>query len=352
MANLIPEGITPESIKASILSAIKTDIDTREGSFADDLCGPMALELWRAYQTLNSILPIVYLDETSGPYIDRRCAAYGITRKEGAKARAVLTATGKDGTRIRAGTRFFTADGLGFASLEDAAIQGGETSVPVEAEQAGSAYNARAGEINRQLSSLAGIASVANPEPATGGADPESDADLLKRYYDRLQKPATSGNVAHYQQWALEAEGVGAAKVLPLHSGPGTVKILLVGMDRGPVDSAIVERCAAHIREECPIGAQVTVESASALPVQVSAQVSLDGSASLDDVRSQFQNRLQEYLQGISFNRYEIPYSSIAYLLAGVDGVSDYQDLTLKGGVSNLAIGPEQVPVLGEVSLS
>ena len=37
MANLIPEGITPESIKASILSAIKNDIDTRAGSCADAL---------------------------------------------------------------------------------------------------------------------------------------------------------------------------------------------------------------------------------------------------------------------------------------------------------------------------
>ena len=67
MANLIPEGITPESIKASILSAIKTDIDTREGSFADDLCGPMALELWRAYQTLNSILPSYTWTRPAGP---------------------------------------------------------------------------------------------------------------------------------------------------------------------------------------------------------------------------------------------------------------------------------------------
>lgn len=350
MDNIIPEGVTPESIKAAILERL--DWDTREGSFADALCGPMALELWKAYQTMNGILPMVYLDETSGGYIDRRCAAYGIARKAGAKARAELSITGKAGTKIPAGTVFLTADGLEYRSLEPAVMGEAPLLLPVEAAAVGSAYNVRAGEITRQLSSLAGISALYNPEPATGGADPESDAALVKRYYDRLRQPATSGNIHHYQQWALETEGVGAAKVQPLFAGPGTVQVLLAGMDRGPVDEAIVQRCAAHIEECRPIGAEVTVQSAKARPVSVAAQVTLDGSTTLLAVEAEYRARLLAYLREVSFTRYEIPYSRIAYLLAGIDGVSDYQSLTLNGGSANLVLAADEVPTLGEVALS
>ena len=54
---------------------------------------------------------------------------------------------------------------------------------------------------------------------------------MRARFYEKVRLPATSGNAYHYQQWALEVSGVGAAKVFPLDNGPGTVGILVVDND-------------------------------------------------------------------------------------------------------------------------
>ena len=92
---IIAESITPESIKAEIYAAIPGGIDTREGSYIDNLTGPIALEIWKAYQSLNSVASIVYLDADSPEdWIIRRCGYYGIEQKPGTAATAVLTVSG------------------------------------------------------------------------------------------------------------------------------------------------------------------------------------------------------------------------------------------------------------------
>lgn len=97
------EGITPESIKAEIVESLTTDIDTREGSYVDTLIGPVSLEIWKVYTGLNAVLPIAFIDETSGEYIDKKCAEVGITRKKGTKAKVTLRFTGTEGATVPAG---------------------------------------------------------------------------------------------------------------------------------------------------------------------------------------------------------------------------------------------------------
>lgn len=269
------EEITPESIKAEILSGI-TAVDTREGSYINNLISPAALQIWKVYQSMNALLPIAYIDKTSGEYIDKRCAEIGITRKPGTKARAELTLTGTDGTVIPAGTVFLTLDGLEYITTAEVTITEGTATVTVIAAEVGEAYNVPAESIVNQYNSISGLTAVINTSAATGGTDPESDESLVTRYYNYLQKPATSGNVYHYEQWALEVNGVGAVKVTPLVNGPGTVGVMIVGPKKQPVSEEVVAACAAHIEEERPIGPLVTVESAEGLSVNVSVTVTTD----------------------------------------------------------------------------
>ena len=70
---------------------------------------------------------------------------------------------------------------------------------------------------------------------------------------------------------------MGNAKVVELPGGPGTVGVTLVDSnDRAPSEE-IVEAVEAHIEEERPIGAAVTVAAAGEREVTVAAQVSLTG---------------------------------------------------------------------------
>ena len=136
------ETITPESIKQAILSGLKTDLQTNEGSLIGDLIGPVALELYKVYQSLNELVPMVYVDETSGRFIDQRCAYYGIRRKQGQKAETAVWVSTEGSVTVPKGFVFTTASGLGFVTQEAMTIMSGSgVSIQVAAEEAGARYN-------------------------------------------------------------------------------------------------------------------------------------------------------------------------------------------------------------------
>lgn len=347
------ESRTAEQIKRHLVEAVaaNTGLTGEDGGFLDHLLGPVAMELWSYYQALDATLPIAFVDESSGGYIDRRCEEYGLTRKPGAKALAVMTLTGKAGTTVPKDTAFLSTAGLEFDLMADVILTGGTDKGKVEAVAEGTDYNVEAGSLTQMVVTLPGLETWTNAA-AMGGADQETDAALVGRLNAYLQKPATSGNVYHYERWALEVMGVGACRVTPLWAGPGTVKVLLVGQEMEPVDATVVAAAAANIEEQRPIGATVTVKSAQGLAINVAAKVTVAGSTTPEQVKETLGKLLEEYLKSVAFVSDAVLYNRVGYLLLGIEGVSDYTALTLNGGTRNVAIGAEQVPVLGEVAIS
>jgi len=236
------EDLTPEYIKSDILEDIQL-ADTREGSYTNTIISPVAYEMWKVYQALDAVVPIVFVDETSGIFIDKNADAYGLLRKQGKQAQADVIFHGVDGTVILAGKGFLTAESLQYTLDSNVTITGGVGVGTLTAVDVGETYNAPAGAIYRQQVNQSGI-EIVESGTATGGANAETDAAFVKRYNEYRRRPPTSGNKAHYMQWATDSEGVGAAKVIPLWAGPGTVKVLVAGERNQPVDSTIVQDCA------------------------------------------------------------------------------------------------------------
>lgn len=146
--------------------------------------------------------------------------------------------------------------------------------------------------------------------------------------------------------------GWGAVRVTPLWRGPGTVLVLVAGYDRHPVDELVVDACAQYIQTRRPVGAGVTVASAKAISVDVSAQVVLAAGATLTEVEAAFVDRLDAYLAGLAFEEFMVYTNRVGALLMSVDGVVDYDGLTVNGSGENLALGSDGVPVVGEVALT
>ena len=195
------ENLTVEDIKSRILERITTNLQTREGSYTNDVISAAAAEIAEVYHSMDALLPAFYLDETSGTYIDRQAAVVGITRKTGTKAACSITFTGTNGAQVPGGTPFYTTAGLAFTLRETVTVADGTAAGTLEAAEVGDLYNIGAGEITQTLKNYSGITGYTNGE-ASGGTDPESDASLLSRYLDRMRRTATSGNPYHYQQWA------------------------------------------------------------------------------------------------------------------------------------------------------
>lgn len=345
------ENIMPESIEANILDEI-TQFDTREGSFARTLISPASYEIWKGYTALEGVPDMIFITEDSGQYIDKKAADFGITRKPGVKASGSITLNGRSGTVVPAGKVFLTTDGLGFTLDEQAVITAeGTASGTITAQDVGESYNVAAGEISVQQSPLSGLASFSAGE-TTGGVDRETDAQLVARYYDYIQKPATSGNVYQYEQWAESVNGVGQAKVFPLWNGNGTVKVVVAGQDYGAADPETVEACRVYIESVRPIGATVTVESAQPLKISIAATVKLDATVTIGEIKPQFEQAAAAYLRGIAFQKDEVIYNRLLFLLLDIDGVQDVPSMTVNGGTENIPIGDTQVPELETVSLT
>lgn len=344
------EDVTPESIETAILSKI-TEFDTREGSFARTLVAPAAYELWKYYTALEGVPDMLFVSDQSGSYIDKKAADFGILRKAGVNASAVVSFTGTAGTILPAGKAFLTEDGLLYLLEGQVTLSAeGSGSGVLLAAEAGAKYNVSAGEIKLQQSPLSGLTAF-SAGAASGGVDPETDAQLVERYYEYLQRPATSGNVYQYEQWAKSVSGVGKAKVFPLWNGAGTVKVVICSEGYGTAPAETVSACASYIESVRPIGASVTVESASALSLTVSAAVKVTAATTLTAVKAAFEKELTDYLRSLAFEKAEVVYARVGFLLLDIEGVTDYSDLLLNGKAQNVTIGDTQIPSLSEVTL-
>ena len=342
---------TPESIRAGILQAAHS-WDVREGEFASDMVAPVATELWQVYLTLNALLSIVFVDEGSGPFIDMAAVAYNMERKPGTEARALVHFTGTAGVILNAGTVLLTAGGLEFELETTVTIpSSGEASAYVRAAEVGEQYNIEANELVRMFVNLPGLSGFTN-EAADGGTDVETDAAFLARYNARRQKPATSGNKAHYEQWAMEVPGVGAVRVIPLENGSGTVGMVLVDSNMEPAANEIVEAVIEHVEAERPIGPAVApyIRSASAVTLHIHAEVLLDETTTAM-VKEEFMSNLDTYVRALAFSTSQILYNQIVFQLLSIPGVVDYEVLTINGSTDNVPIAFDQVAVLGTVEV-
>lgn len=362
------ENQTAEAIKARILASIDENqgLSSMAGGFADGVSGPVAEEISRVYQALNAVPSMLFVDESSGGYIDLVGQQYyNITRRSGTRAYCDISFAGTPGLTIPAGTAFLTAGGLSFALMAQVVLgEAGTGSGRLEAAQVGSAYNVEAGTVNRMYVNLPGLTGYRN-EAAEGGTDEESDAALLARIRERVQRPPTSGNGYQYRQWALEVPGVGNAKVVELPEGPGTVAVVLVDSNYEPPAEEIVTAVDDHIGEERPIGAAVTVAAAKRLDVTVAATVTLAPGADRTAVEAAFRAGLEEHCHSLIDGKfstvyyepdedlpYTMLYNRVLAILLNLPGVENFSALTVNGGMEDLTIQKDEIPVLGEVVVS
>ena len=350
------DSLTPEGIQ-DMLRAFLSDelgLSTAEGTLLQIILAPGAYVFWEGLQALRAQVPISFVDETSGRFIDKNAAGYGITRKPGTAASVLLTFTGSAGTTIPAGTLCVTQDGLGFATDEALTLgESGSGTVTATADAVGTAYNVPTGAIVSMQQAVSGVTALTNEEAAEGGTDPETDAALFARLDAYKKTPPTSGNEQHYHQWALEVNGVGAASVIRCWDGPGTVKVIIADMALRPVEEELRAEVAAYIETQRPVTAEVTVESAAGVPITVSVTVTTDGTVSKLNTERELTERLAEYLGEIAFTEgAEVVYNRVLALVMGLPGVTDCADLLVGGGTDNVLLDVTQIPMLGTVTVN
>lgn len=350
------DSLTPEGVQDMLRAFVEDDLGlyAGEGGLLNIILAPGAYVFWEALQALRAQVSISFVDETSGAYIDKAAAAYGITRKPGTPASVDVTFTGTANAVVPAGTMCVTADGLGFLTDEELTLgEDGNSTVSATSDDVGAVYNVPAQAIVTTQESVAGVSGVTNDAAAAGGTDPEADAALFARLDAYRKTPPTSGNDRHYHQWALEVNGIGAASVIRCWDGPGTVKVIVADMELRPVEEDKVAEVAAYIETQRPVTAEVTVESAEGVGVQVAVTVETDGTVSKSNTEQAFTDRLAEYLGTLAFQTgAEVVYNRVLAIVMGLDGVTDCSGLTVNGGTANVPLDADEVPLLGTVTVN
>ena len=344
--------MTKDEILSRLLSDISDEFDKGVGSFFYDVTKPVSEEFETAYARLEEILKNGFALTASGEYLDFKAAEQGITRKTGVASQVVVTITGTPGSVISVGDKV-ASDNLIFSAIENKEIdESGTADVTVICDTVGTVGNIPIGSINRFPVTLSGIVSVKNNEPATGGFDEETDDELRDRYFEKVSLPATSGSKYHYIQCAKEINGVGDAKCLPLWNGKGTVKVIIINSEKGVASDELIDEVKNHIEDNRPIGAEVTVESAEPLTIDISCSLTLAIGATLETAKEKITESITKYLQKNAFSQVYISYAQIGGCILACDEIADYSNLKLNSDTQNITVSETQVPVLGVVTVA
>ncbi len=359
---------TEENIMQRMLKRISDDIDKTEGSYIWDALAPVAYEIAQMKKDMNEYLKRGFASTSFGRYLDLRCEEHGLKRGEAKKAVCKEKFTGKTGTLIPAGTIISTTideiadtQSVEFKTLSNAVISNeGRAFVDIEAVDPGSIGNVPAGAVNLMVTPINGIVSITNESAASGGKEIETDESLLRRYFNKVQLPSTSGNQADYYNWTMEVEGVGNAQIVPLWNGAGTVKVILLDDSMQPANPNIVNKVQEYLKPndetkvgKAPIGASVTVVPAESIDINITAKVVLDGSRTLSEVQKDFETVLTNHLKNIAFSDdTKVRYSLLGTLLLDTNGITDYSNLLINNETGNIILNNGQVAVKGTVTLN
>lgn len=331
-----------------MLDNMTNDIDKREGSFVSNMVSPVGVEFARYYIELDNILSIMFLEDATNEFLDKKVYDFGIYRKMGTSARGIIKVTGTNGTFIPKGSEVLSQGELVFYTLNDAWIENEEAMIEVEASNVGVDFNIIANSIDKFAKKIDGVSSVTNEEEFKEGTDAETDEELRERFFEIIRRPATSGNIYHYEQWAKEIDGINQARVKPLWNGNGTVKVI-VSNNNNIVEEDIVRKCQEHINKVRPVGADVTVITPTKLDITVSANIYIEDGFDATQAKIDFETNLREYLKSCTDT---VIYTRIASCLGSVEGIKDYTELKVNGGTSNIKYDDEKLPIVKSINLS
>ena len=338
---------TYEAIKQRIFDNINIDIDKREGSFLSNMVSPLSEELAKAYINMSDILSLGFIEDTFDTYLDKRVSELGVYRKQGSKAIGEIKVEGKEGAIITNGT-LIKANDLYFTVLNDIELPT-DNILYVEANEVGYKYNLLANTEFELVEKNDKVTSLINETDFKNGIDIESDEDLRKRFIKVVNNPSASGNKNHYEEWALEVNGVSRAIVYPLWNGNGTVKVMVVGNDNKPVLEDVRKNVEDHITENMPIGCQLTVTTPTNLDATIVATIELKEGYEMEEVKQEFEAKINEYLKSVTN---EFTYSKVYGLLANIIGIEDIGTLTINGGNSNITISEDKIINISEINIS
>lgn len=371
------ESKTFENILSGMLSQVReqdADLDTRTGSLIYNALAPVALELETAYHEMDMILDETFLETASKEYLIKHGNQIGLDINEATYAHF----KGAFNVDVAIGSRF-NLDKFNYtviSKLSDPTDEYPYYTFELVCETAGSEPNGYVGD----LTPITFVSKLTHAELVSVliyGEDEEDTEAFRYRLQIHVKKPPINGNVSQYDEWLSEYNGIGKYRTVPCWNGVNTVKLLILNSEDKAASEELIEQVQKYFdpptsvinddindatypqgrgmgNGQAPIGAIVTVDTITEIPVVVNCVVRLnDGYNSAITA----QRAVEEYLTSISLNNTLVAYMPIAAVIYNDECVKDVVSLsiTVNGKVmdtnvtpfvSAVTIGDNEIPVL------
>lgn len=351
-----------EDIMERMLERVPNDVDKREGSMIYDALAPIALELVQAYTDLHFQNELSYADTSSGEYLERRTAEYGVKRKPATAAKRkglFYDATGKP-FDVPLRSRFSTID-LHYVVIERLSVG----VFVLECEGKGAKGNEYYGSL-MPVDYVDGLARAELAEVIASGADAESDESLRRRFFEAVNEQPFGGNAADYKKKVTSLSGVGGVKIFPVWKGGGTVKCTIISSSFESPSAELVKDVQTIIDPEvnqgkgmgfAPIGHTVTIKGALSVSIHVSTTLTLEAGISVSQVKADVEKVIADYLRTLRMSwkeedRTVVRVSQLEARILNVKGIADIADTKLNGKGANVELDTEELPVMGTVTLN
>lgn len=386
----------------SALGRLPDNMDKREGSMLWDGVAPAMAELALLYLGLDFVLQAGYISTAPREYLLKRAQERGLAPKPASAA--VFKA--EFDCAVPLGSRFSCGD-LNF--VVTARIDG--LSYRAECEEPGRQANAYSGQLI-PIDYIDGLTRADLVELLIPGEDEEETEAFRQRVLDSFQTQAFGGNQADYREQVLAVPGVGGVKVHPvwnenlrpaeflpnaevqawvaanLASLPqvvaawlravytaaadklltvgGTVRLVLLAADGGAPSDELLAEVQTRIDPEqnageglglAPIGHVVKVAGVQPQAVNLELHLTYNPGWDWDSAKSYVEAVLDAYFAELAAGWAEADFLTVrisqieSRILAGcATMVADIGGTKINGREANLQLGPDEIPVRGEVS--
>lgn len=354
------EDMTSERIQKRMLDRVSPKYDRREGSIIYDGCAPASIELAEAYIMARVILKQTFATTADREYLILRAAEFNIAPEPATAAEV----EGKFSQAISIGTRF-NYENLNFVVTE--LISDVDHTYKMTCETTGIAGNNCVGNII-PIDPIPGLAAAEITKVITPGENEEDTETFRLRYFAALKSKAYGGNGDDYRMKVLALPGVGGVKVYRCWNGGGTVKLVILNTEYAIPEQEMIDEVQEVMDPPpqgkgygiAPIGHVVTTVAATAVPIHLTARISLKAGYRTTDIQPAIERAIETYLlarrqEWCGQKDTEQVIVRTAYLLMtmlNVPNVIDIADVMINGYPDKLVLESDEVPVLGPVTLT
>lgn len=326
------------------------NIDTREGSMLYNALASAAVELAIAYTELDNILVESFVSTASREYLLIACEQMGIDTSMFNATNSVHKA--KFNVPVEIDSRW-NCGLYNYQVIEELDMEDEYYMYKLLCESTGVAPNNITGELTA-ITNLPNNLTVAELVECLVEGEDETEDDAIREYYHNYVNATISdGNIAQYGQWCDAFDGIGKYKIFPLANGANTVEVsILTAETNGVASEELISEFQEYLDPNssgmgdgvAPIGAKVTVTTATEVPIDVSANVVFKkGYTETSDI----DKALEKYFQDISYDRTSVAYMNLGSAIINAECIDVISDLKINGGTADVNLGEREIPVVG-----